>query len=148
MKSSKPFIICIAFIFLQNFAFAQNKSYVSSRNVVTKANGLSTNVTNQKTMYIEIHVDKTCDGYDCGRINIADGPMHTGKHINFEGFRIYSVKLKDDGIYNYWTVDVAADGQIVLFQVDNNSAISTITMHRYAPGQESKVLKSIVYYLD
>jgi hypothetical protein len=148
MKNIKTIIICIAIVFLQNFTYAQDKSYVSSKNVVTKANGTSTNITIQKTMYIEISVDKTCDGYNCGRINIADGPMHTGKHINFEGFRIYSIKLKDDGKYSYWTVDVAADGQIVLFQVDNNSAISTITMHRYAPGQKNEILKSVVYYLD
>jgi len=147
MKSIRAFET-VLLLFISFGLYSQTKSYKSSEHTVTKANGNPTLVTKNKTMYIEIWLRDVCKGNDCGSVTIADGPLHTGQQINYEQFRIYTVKLKEDGVYNYWTTDIGNDGQTVLFQVDNNGAVPTMTMHRYAPGEDSKVLKSIIYNLE
>ena len=143
----KTFIFLL-FVLTASVAMGQNKSYKSSKNTVTKANGVAASVTNEKKMYFEIFLNKVCNGNDCGTINLADGPMHTGQPINYEQFRIYSVKLNDNGVYDYWTIDIGNDGQTVLFEVDNNSAVPAITVSRYSPVGNNTVLKRTIYYID
>ncbi len=129
---------------------AQQKYYSSSSNLVSKANGVSANVKNEKKIFFSIWVDSSPSVNDKGSINLQDVSFSSDykNRMYFEHFRIYSIDFKSTGIYNYWTIDVGFNGQIVLFQVDQNSATPTITLHRYAPGEGSNVLKTIVYYLD
>lgn len=144
MKTFIFFLFCLS----ASVAMGQDKSYKSSKNTVTRANGVAASVTNEKKMYFKIYLEKVCNGNDCGGINVADGPMNTGQSINYEQFRIYSVKLNDAGVYDYWTIDIGNDGQTVLFEVDNNSAVTTITVSRYSPVGNSTVLKRTIYYID
>lgn len=124
---------------------AQSKNYVSNKHTITKANGSPTNVTNDKKLFFEIIVYSTSRPNDKGSIWI-ENDRNGGTYR--ESFRIFSIDLKENGIYNYWTIDIATDGQTVLFQVDLNSATPTITMKRYAPTKESVVLKNTIYYLE
>ena len=86
---------------------------------------------------------------DIGKILIQDIPFNSKGYTRnyFENFRIYKVKLNDNGVYDYWTIDIGQDGQTVLFQVDFNGAIPQIVMSRYSPSGND-VLKRIVYYID
>lgn len=131
---------------------AQDKSYISNKHTITKANGVSTNVTNEKKLYFQIYVkpNSLARANDLGNIWITNAHrMNDHKNVTYEdGFRIYSIQLKESGIYNYWTIDVSNDGQTVLFQIDQNSAIPTITMFRSAPNSSNTVLKTVTYYLD
>lgn len=142
-------IVLVTFL-LSNTAMSQTKSYISNKHTITKANGSSTNVTNDKKLFFQISVWGTTKPNDWGSIWITNAHrMNDYKNVSYEdAFKIYSIKLKDDGVYNYWTIDVANDGQTVLFQVDQNSAVPTITMFRYAPGADNTVLKTVIYYLD
>lgn len=135
-------------IILTNSGLAQDKSFMSKTNKVTIANGFSVNVTNEKKIYFEINLQNSCPGNDCGQIVIADGIMHSGQNINYEKFKIYSLKLNDNGIYDYWAIDVTSGDQIVLFEVDNNSAVATLTISRYSPIEKNKVLKRIIYDIN
>lgn len=144
----KTFISIILIVFALNTT--AQKSLSSSKNIVTIANGSSTSVSNQKQLYFYIALYSSPMGpNDIGRIDLMDAPWEKGGGKNYnEKFTIYNAKLNDNGVYYYWTIDIGNDGQIVLFQVDNNSAVPTITVSRYSPSDKSKVLKQIIYYID
>lgn len=133
-------------------AIGQNKSYISNKHRITKANGVATNVTNEKKLYFQIYVkpNSLARQNDLGNIWITNAHrMNDYKNVTYQdGFRIYSIELKESGIYNYWTIDISNDGQTVLFQVDQNSAVPTVTMFRYSPSSNNTVLKTIIYYLE
>jgi hypothetical protein len=153
MKLSVFKIIILLVLNLTAFtAIGQDKSYISNKHTITKANGTSTNVTNDKKLFFQIYVkpNSLSRANDLGNIWITNAHrMSDYKNVTYEdGFRIYSIQLKESGIYNYWTIDVSNDGQTVLFQVDQNSAIATITMFRYAPNSDNTVLKTVIYYLE
>lgn len=145
-------LIVILMICTSFNAFSQTKHYASSKHTITKANGKYCNVSKTKNTFIKIYVNNYNPGRnDKGAITLQDVSFNSKDYSNrtyFETFRIYSIDLKDDGIYRYWTIDVAQDGQTVLFKVDLNSAIATITMMRYAPGESNEILKTIKYELD
>lgn len=149
--SIKTFIF-LSFYLMVSVAMGQDKSYISNKHTITKANGSATNVTNEKKLYFSIYVkpNSLARQNDLGNIWITNAHrMNDYKNVTYEdGFRIYSIQLKESGIYNYWTIDVSNDGQTVLFQIDQNSAIPTITMFRYAPNSSNTVLKTVIYYLD
>jgi hypothetical protein len=143
------------FLVLTTFFFyitvkSQSKTYVSNKHTITKADALLTNVTIDKKFFFEFLVFSNSKPNDFGVIWLSNtNRRNDSKNLTYEDeFNIYSIKLKDNGIYNYWTVDIANNGQTVLFQVNLNIAIPTITMFRYAPGNVNTVLKTIVYYLD
>ena len=154
MKKKQLFqLIAVTLLLLTTFnANSQDKQYTSSKSIVTKANGVSTSVTKEKNVYFQFYIrpNSLSVPNNRGTIWITDAPRMTkSKEVTqTDEFRIYTMELKDNGTYNYWTIDVGNDGQTVLFQVDNNSATPTISVSRYAPGGESKVLKTIIYYLD
>ena len=143
-------IILVAFSLTTLTISAQTKSYISNKHTITSANGLPANVTNDKKLFFDITVWETSKPNDMGKIWITNAHLRNDyKNVTYQDeFRIYSIELKENGIYNYWTIDIATDGQIVLFQVDLNSAVPTITMFRYAPKKESTVLKTVIYYLE
>lgn len=131
---------------------AQTKHYASSSHTITKANGNFCNVKKTKNIFIKIYIDNYMPKpNDKGTITMQNISFNSKDYSNrtyFETFRIYSIDLEDDGIYKYWTIDIAQDGQTVLFKVDLNSATAKVTMMRYAPGKSNDVLKTIVYELD
>jgi hypothetical protein len=128
------------------------KSYVSDVHRVIKANGNSTNVTINKKRYFQISImpNSMAQRNNLGNIWITNAHrMNNYKNVTYQDeFKIFSIDLKSNGTYNYWTTDIANDGQTVLFQINMNSAIAKITMSRYAPGAGSTVLKKIVYSLE
>ena len=154
MKKKQLFqLIAVTLLLLTTFnANSQDKQYTSSKSIVAKANGVSTSVTKEKNVYFQFYIrpNSLSVPNNRGTIWITDAPRMTkSKEVTqTDEFRIYTMELKDNGTYNYWTIDVGNDGQTVLFQVDNNIATPTISVSRYAPGEESKVLKTIIYYLD
>jgi hypothetical protein len=127
--------------------FSQQKQYYSKSNSITIANGTVTQVSRNKSMYIAIH---RSDYANKGLVLIQDIPFNSdsGNRNHFESFDIYSIKLNDNGLYYYWTKDIAQDGQTVLFEVDMNSAIPKIVMSRYSPNGGNKVLKRIEFYIE
>jgi hypothetical protein len=132
-------------------AFGQYKQYYSKKNSITIANGNYTQVTNDKSIYIMIDVREITSPNNMGTIVVQDIPFISKDYSNrnyFETFRIYKIKLNEDGVYDYWTIDIAQDGQTVLFEVDLNSSPSKVVMSRYSPTGDSKVLKRINYLLD
>ncbi len=126
------------------------KNLSSSKNTVTLANGNPTSVTNEKKVYIYIALFYSpSSSNNIGRIDLLDQPWGSKVTRYYEeNFKVYSAKLNNDGTYNYWTIDIGNDGQTVLFQVDNNSAVPTITVSRYSPVGNSTVLKRTIYYID
>jgi hypothetical protein len=145
-------VTILVFALTYNSLKGQDKSYISNKHVISKANGVATNVTNDKKLYFNIYVkpNSLARQNDLGNVWITNAHrMNDYKNVTYEdGFRIYSIELKETGIYNYWTIDVANDGQTVLFQVNQNSAVATITMFRYSPNSSNEVLKIVTYYLD
>lgn len=142
-------LLIFAFVFLSfGTANSQTKWYSSSNHKITKANGEYTSVEKEQLNYFQIRVSSTPSLNDLGAITIQDQPLTKAPISRHEVFRIYSIELNDDGTYNYWTIETASDGQTVLFKVDLNSAIQTITMSRYSPVKNAGVLKQIVYYLE
>jgi hypothetical protein len=146
----KLILFAIIIAFASNTSSAQDKSYVSNKHTITKANGESANGTNDKTLYFDIRVySSSTEPNKLGKIFITNQPFTKFNEITYKDeFKIYSIKLNNSGIYDYWTIDVANDGQTVLFEINQNSAVPTITVSRYQPGQASKVLKTVIYYLE
>ena len=143
-------LVLISFL-LASLNVNGQKSLSSSKNTVTIANGNPTSVTNEKKVYIYIALfdSRISSRNDIGRIDLLDQPWGSKVTRYYqENFKVYSAKLNDDGTYNYWTIDIGNDGQTVLFKVDNNSAVSTITVSRYSPVGNSTVLKKTIYYID
>ena len=132
-------------------AFGQTKHYYSKKNSITIANGNYSQITNDKSIYIEIYVKEITSQNNMGEIMVQDIPFNSKDYSNrsyYETFRIYKIKLNENGVYDYWTIDIAQDGQTVLFEVDLNSSPSKVVMSRYSPTGDSKVLKRINYLLD
>ena len=133
-------------------AFAQSKHYLSLKNTINLANGNVTNVNQEKAVYFNLHVwEKTDDPNDKGLMTLQDVPFNSNdysRRMYYESFKIYSIQLNNDGVYYYWTVDQVANSQVVLFEVNLNSAPSIIVMNRYAPSGGNKVLKRTTYYLE
>ena len=150
MKSKKIFILFLL-LNISLISYAQTKRYVSNKNTVTIANGNYCQVANINSIYLELYIKSSTSPNDMGTIILQDIPFNAKDYSNrkyFETFRVYKIKLNDDGVYDYWTVDIAQDGQTVLFEVDLNSAIPKITMSRYSPSSSNKVLKRIIYSLE
>ncbi len=135
---------------ITNFTIAQQKQFVSTSHLVTKANGISTNTEITKTLYFELTLWSDPGINDIGKVWITNAHLRNDyKSITkLEEYKVFFVEFLENGVYNYWAIDLANYGQKVLFKLDQNSAIQTITMHRYATDGSSNVLKTIIYYLD
>jgi hypothetical protein len=116
---------------------------------VTLANGNPTSFTTEKRVYFFISLFTNPSPNDIGKVILSDQPRETRVTRQYEEkFRVFSAKLNSDGTYDYWAIDIGNDGQTVLFEVDNNSVVPTVTVSRYSPGVNGKVLKRTIYYID
>lgn len=153
MKSKKIFILFLL-LNISLISYAQRKFYVSNKNTVTIANGNYCQVEKIKSIYFDIYIlGSSATPNKKGEINLQDTPFNTKGNSNrkyYDTFRVYQIKLNENGVYEYWTVDIAQDGQTVLFEVDLNSAIPKITMSRYSRSSSNnvRVLKRIIYSLE
>ena len=140
-------IFIVLFSLVSITTTAQRTLLSSSKNTVTIANGTSTSVNFQKQLYFRILIYSEPYGpNNLGYIDMADTPI-VNQSVD-ESFPIYSAQLGSDGVLHYWSDKSKIGQQIVLFEVDNNSAVPTITVSRYSPVDKNKLLKQTIYYID
>jgi hypothetical protein len=119
-------------------------NYVSLKQKVVIANGSSTSVDLEKKIHIIVCVDLNDKNSRYNYVMLRDRPV--GNEANFEEvYKIYSRESNSLGEVLYWT-SAAQNSQVVLFKLDSNGAIPSITMSRY--GQNNEVLKRVIYYLE
>jgi hypothetical protein len=128
------FIFC-PFLLLAQRDYIDNV-YLSNNQVVTKANFESANVTKSETIYILITTNSI---NPC--VRLQDAPFYYPGSQNKTWTKEYRLYSHSDG--DFWTKD--ASNQTVLFEVDENSADSKITMSIYSGNN---VVKRIVYYIQ
>jgi hypothetical protein len=118
--------------------------YVSLKQKVVIANGSYTDVALEKKLHIKVCVDLKDKNSRFNYVNLRDKPW--GMSANFEEhYNIYSRESNSQGEMLYWTTS-SIDKQVVLFKLDSNAAIPTMTMSRYSQGNE--VVKRTIYYLE
>jgi hypothetical protein len=83
-------------------------NFTSTNNVVLKARGIDTNVKINKFLNFHIFIDEADSR--SRRILIYDGKSFYESDYHIE-YNIYSIQLKDNGDYYYWTKDLGQDGQ-------------------------------------
>jgi hypothetical protein len=141
-------ITSIILIFVAFNLNAQTRTlyFVSNKHTVLKANGASTNVSINKNLYFTFFIGSS--DITSSYIRISSEKNWIKADFSVE-YKIYKIVLEDNGQYLYWTTDVGQDGQIVLFIVDRNSSIPTITEKRYSPiTNDNTVLKTIQYIIE
>jgi hypothetical protein len=148
-KQLSRLFVLILLLFVTYDANAQFKNYESSKSIVTMANGYATSVTKAQKIYFQIWINTPpSKEHGSGKIWTSNAPFASKqKATQNEEFRIYSIQINSDGMYTYYAHDLNLIGQTLLFQVDNNSATSSMTVSRYATDG-IKVLKKTIYYLD
>ena len=143
----KIFLFIIVLVTVNNiYAQSRYMFFYSAEQEVQKANGKYVNVKQNKDRYFHFKIDEK--KYSNGFIRVSDSKSYFKSNFANE-YRLYSIELKDNGTYNYWTKDIASDGQTVLFQVNKNDIIPYIISSRYSPVKgSSTVLKRIKYFIE
>ena len=145
MRKILLFIIVLVTV---NNIYAQSAYmfFYSAEQEVQKANGKYVNVKQTKDRYFHFLIDEKT--FSNGFIRVSDSRSYFKSNFANE-YRVYSIELKDNGTYNYWTKDIASDGQTVLFLVNKNDINPYVIISRYSPVKgSSTVLKHIKYFIE